>query len=641
LLSASLLGASPRALAQPAQVNGARAAAAPPTEYWLRRAQALGVARSRGWLRLLHYRPRGPRPAVSEMAGTRFFLAADGARDPEAELAATLVAFARPVVTGHEDEHPLCRFPARRRLLDEHLHFGSALPAPACPALTRFKSDLDPESVSVVYAANFLDNPASAFGHTFLRLKKRRPAGSSASSLELDRGVEYTAETDTKNPIFYAFKGLTGLFPGVFRFHPFESKVHEYANAEARDLWQYDLNLSDAEVELLTLHLWELADTHLDYYYLTKNCSYHALTTLEAAAPRLDLTARLNLVVLPRDTVKVLFTVPGLVRRFDYRPSLRSQFRAQVSRLDAGQQSVVSELLRDPGAALPPHFSVTEANAVLTAADLVLAARSSEIPDPTLDAARSRLIARRARLSPTPPPAQPIRTPADKAPQRAHGSLRLTLGSGLTSQYQSNFSTLGARLALHDLADPPDGEPELSQLQFLDTRVRYDPAQRSFTLDRLTFAELVALNPLTRYEHALSWRACGFGTRLHDAGCPDCFAHGLESSVGATFATENEQLALFVMAGAQLAFSPSLDGVAGRFVRMGVGPLAGVRTRLSSHAIGLLTATWSYLPGARLKSTYDVRAALRGALAKDVAVGLEAAAQPLSVEGTLASYLYF
>jgi hypothetical protein len=387
--------------------------------------------------------------------------------------------------------------------------------------------------------------------------------------------------------------------------------------------------------------LWELSDTHLDYYYLTKNCSYHALATLEAVAPRLDLVARLNFVVLPRDTIKALFAVPGLVQKFSYRPSLRSQFRAQVSRFSAAQHSAVLELLRDASAPLPTVLSVPEANAVLSAADLILAARASETADPELDTARAMLIARRSRLSSTLPPAYPVPTPSDKAPQRAHGSLRLSWGTGVTSQYQSSFGTLGGRLALHDLTDPPDGEPELSQLQFLDTRLRYDLGQRSLTLDRLTFAELVALNPLTRYERAPSWRVHAFGVRLHDSGCTDCFAHGLDLSLGATFATEDERLALFVMADTYVAFSRQLDGIDGRFVRLGVGPFAGVRARVSSQLTGLVTATWSYLPGARLKGTYDVRATLRGALAEDVAIGFEAAAQPLSLEGMLASYLYF
>ncbi len=398
-----------------------------------------------------------------------------------------------------------------------------------------------------------------------MRLHKRRPARSTLPDDALAYGVEYIANTDTDNPFLYAFKGLTGLFPGVFRFHSFTAKVQEYANTEARDLWQYDLDLSRAEVTLLACTCGELSATHLDYYYLTKNCSYHVLATLEAAAPRIDLVSHLNFVVLPRDTIKALYRVPGLVRGTVYRPSLRSQSLPEVVRREAAQ----------------------------------------------------------------------------KAPQRALGSMRLTLGSGITSQYGSSFETFGYRLALHDLTDPPDGEMELLQVQFLDTQFRYDLGQRSLTLNRLTFAELVALNPLTRYEAALSWRGRAFGMRLHDRGCSDCFAHGLEVGLGATLATDDEHLAGFLMASAYVAFSPSLDGIHGSFVRVGAGPYAGLRARLPGHTLALLTANWAYLPAQNLHSTYDVRATLKSALTNDVALGLEAALQPSSSELQLASYFYF
>lgn len=529
------------------------------------RARALGLARSLAWRRLLHYRPNAKREPVSQVDGKGFFLAASGARDPDAELDATLRAFSAPLVPGNEDDHALCRFPARRELLDRALHFSGALHAPTCPALAQYLAELDPESVAVVYAANYLNNPASAFGHTFLRLQKQRPAVSNASDDELAYGVEYSANTDTDNPFWYAFKGLTGLFPGVFRFHSFEAKVHEYERGEARDLWQYDLALSRAEVRLLTLHLWELSATHLDYYYLTKNCSYHVLATLEAAAPRIDLVSHLNFVVLPRDTIKALYRVPGLVRTTTYRPSLRSRSLPQVVQREAPR----------------------------------------------------------------------------KAPQSAHGSMRLTLGSGITTQYGSSFETIGYRLALHDLSDPPDGEMELLQVQFLDTQFRYDLGERSFTLNRLTFAELVALNPITRREAPLSWRGRAFGMRLHDRGCSDCFAHGLDLGFGATLASDDQHLALFVMADAYVAFSPSLDGIRGSFVRAGVGPYAGLRVRLPGNTLGLLTANWAYLPAQKLHGTYDVRATLRSALSPDVALGFEAALQPDSSELQFASYFYF
>ena len=620
-------------------------ALAAPSSTLRERARELRIAQSLPWLRLLHYRRSSSGKPVSQVDSKAFFLAPHGERDPEAELEATLNAFLRPMTAGREDEHALCRFPARRRLLDEWLHFEGALHIPSCPALARHLSDLDPESVSVVYAANFLNNPASAFGHTFLRLKKRRAPGVTLNSEGLDHSVEYTANTDTNNPFLYAFKGLTGLFPGVFRFHSFESKIHEYGDAEARDLWQYDLDLSTAEVTALALHLWELSVAHMDYYYLTKNCSYHVLATIEAVAPRIDLVDHLNFVVLPRDTIKALFSVRGLVTNIEYHPSLRSQFRAQAARLGSKQKDTVEKLTHEPDAALPENFSLADGIAVLDTAVLVLDARFARSPespaDAAVEAARARLIARRTRLSTTIPALPPITPPYDKAPERANGSMRLSLGTGITSQYGSSFSSLGYRLALHDLTDPADGEPELSQLQFLDLRLRYDYGERALTVDRLTFAELVALNPLTRYEHALSWRGRAFGMRLHDRACRDCFAHGLDLGIGATVATENEHLAFFLMADAYVAFSSSLDGIGGSFVRVGIGPFAGLRARLPANSIALLTANWSYLPGQTLHSTYDLRVTLRSALARDVAVGLEAAVQPSSSECLLGSYLYF
>lgn len=535
----------------------ARAANAPPAPEapLVTRARDLGIAQSLGWQRLLHIRFTAWGNAMSEIDGTSFFLAPRGFRDPEAELDATLRAFALPVVPGREDAHARCRFPARRRFLDERLHFEASLPPLKCPALARYLAAVDIDTVSVVYASNYLGNPASTFGHTFLRLKGQRA--------QVDFGLDYQAQTDTKNPFLYAFKGLSGLFPGTFQFHPFEDKRHEYADEEGRDLWEYRLALTADEAKLLALHLWELRTTYIDYYYMTKNCSYHVLATLEAAAPRIDVIAHLNAVVLPKDTIKAVNDVPGLVQDVAYQPSRQSRARGQIA------------------------------------------------------------------------------PPVDKAPQRGHKSMRLTFGTGTTTQYGNGFTTLGYRLALHDLADSPEGEPELIDLQFVDIRFRYDLARTHLTLDNLTFAELLALNPITKYETPLSWKARGFGMRLHDRDCLDCFAHGLDFGAGATFATANEHLALFVMADAYVAFASELDGIGGSFVRLGIGPYAGLRARLPGNTIGLVTGSWSYLPGETLHGTYDVRATLRTTLARDVALGFEGAAQPRSLEGVLSSYLYF
>ena len=624
---------------------------APALQSAVGRARELHLARSTSWRRLLFYRPGAQGRWESHVAGTEFFLAAGGKTSPEAELEATLAAFFAPSAEGADDTHAICRFPARYRWLDQQLQLHEKLlRTPKCAAVERFVRDLDAESASFVYAANFLDNPVSALGHAFLRIKKKsapRPGGGTSHGDDeaRDHGIDYSAAADTKNPFLYVFKGLTGQFPGAFRVRGYEEMLREYAGYEDRDLWQYDLALRPAEMELLVLHLWELARSRLDYYYLTENCAYQALALVDAAAPRLDLADQFKLVVLPLDAVKALEQTPGLVNGIIYRPSVRRVLRDAMDKLAPGEDKLVSRLVKNSDAPLPAGIDARSAARVLDTAALAIDARWSagmiDGKNPLALRARARVMERRAAFTSVPPAPQMTQAPRIEEPHKSHGSMRALLGTGLTSPGGTGFATLGYRLVLHDLADPAEGEPELLQLQFLDTRARYDYGRRKLFLDSMTFAELLALKPFTRFEKELSWHVRAFGSTLHDRGAPGVFAHGLDGGIGATLATENEHAALFVMASTFVVFSSALDGIGNGFVRVGVGPYGGLRVRLPFSTVALVTGSVSYLPGEDLKSTFDLRAVLRMRLGTNVAIGLEGAVQPRASEALLASYLYF
>src|SRR5690606_4670816 len=84
------------------------------------------------WLKLGHYKS-GAWPGAwrSHTDDADFFLAANGAQDPIAEMQATLAAFAAPAELG--DAHAQCRFVARLNWLRERLDLGE-LPQPDCAA---------------------------------------------------------------------------------------------------------------------------------------------------------------------------------------------------------------------------------------------------------------------------------------------------------------------------------------------------------------------------------------------------------------------------------------------------------------------------------------------------------------------------
>lgn len=636
-----VLGSTRGAGAQSSSASASGRAAA------ISRAQAQHLADAKSWRRLLVITGEG---RSSEVDGASFFLSGRD-DDPEAELVATIDAFFAPVTPGREDEHALCRFPARAQVLEAALGFEKALTRPParCPSREKFEAGAVAESLSLVYAANDVASPPSAFGHILLRLGSRRPAHPTDDTDVADRGVDYTATTDTRNPVVYAVKGIGGMFVGRFRVSPYDTMLREYATIAARDVWEYELALTPAEIRLFLAHLWELQNARIDYGYTGENCAYRLAAAIDAAAPRLDLVGSLGPMVMPVDVVRAANDEPGLVRRVSYRPSVRSAARAAIDRLDAGEQALVDRLLEDASTPLPPAMTGRRALEVLDAAMRVLEARRTrgmlDGDDRAALALKSRLSARRDEIAVSDAGATGYISPPPETegmdPRLAHGPVRVMLGSGLTSQYGTGFGTVGARLALHDLADPPRGEPELTQVQLLDATLRYDWGRRELTLDSLTFAELTTLAPLARFDERPSWRARAFGTRFHDAGCADCFAHGLDGSVGLATGTDDARFVAFVMADAFVGFSPDLDGIDGGFVRAGVGPYGGVRARLGWSTVALLTGTWSWLPGQAGGDTYDVRGTFRTGLATDLAMGIEAAAQPRSVEARLATYLYF
>src|SRR5690606_16042676 len=129
-------------------------------------------------------------------------------------------------------------------------------------------------------------------------------------------------------------KGLLGMFPGVYRRIQYFYKVREYNDYESRDIWEYELALTPAEVLTVCAHIWELGSTYFDYYYLDENCSYHILGALEVARPDIELLAHVRFPALPVDTLRALYQNEGLVRSVHYRPSARTAFTERIGRLE-------------------------------------------------------------------------------------------------------------------------------------------------------------------------------------------------------------------------------------------------------------------------------------------------------------------
>jgi hypothetical protein len=568
------------------------------------RARVLRLSGERKWLKLLHYRPRGG-GWRSEADGGGFFLAPDGRTDPAAELEADLAAFFAPEPA--KGQHPQCRFPARYHWLKEKLAFDPArLPERSCPDFEAWRGAIDAEAVSVVFASAFLNNPASMYGHTFLRL--HRKGGGDAL---LDYTINFAATPDTSNALMYTLKGLNGSFKGEYSLLPFYMKTQEYGSLEMRDLWDYRLNLTPEQLADLVRHGWEMGSTHFNYYFFTKNCSYQLLTLLEAADETLDVSSRFFWAVIPADTVRVLLDRPGFVEPPLFRPSFSTEIRARRARMAPPELALATRLGRKvspEGLGDVAAFPKERQALILESANDYLRYRKGyylEQSTETFNAIHDLLRAR-GRLGLPPAPA-PVARPFPL--EAGHDTARLGVGGGASSR--GAFTELAWRPALHDLSSPDEGYIPDSQLEMGSGRLRFDHDDRALYIERLDIASIVSMSPWDPWVRKPSWKLSTGVDQAKELGCggASCMYYDVNAGGGLSALSHLWRRELYyALAEADLGFGPVLA----QDWRAGAGGSAGV--------VVDLTARWRVLgeaayidyaqrsaPRQRLRLTSSVR----------------------------------
>ena len=608
------------------------------------------------WLSIGHWQPTVTGGWRSGADAATFFLAPDGKTNPDAELAAMLAAvFAPPddatptilpgavTPTDPHDKHAICRFPARLALLIDHLDLDPhLLPAVRCSGLAKFWARVTPKSLTVVFSAYYLSAPASAFGHTFLRFNHLDHPGTGRTLELLDHGTDFSATVDTSNGMLYAIKGLLGLFPGRFMAYPYFYKVREYNDFESRDLWEYDLDLPPDRVALAFAHLWELGQTTFPYYYVSENCSWHVLGLINAIQPHLHLLDKVGWPVIPADTVKALTRTPKLVREVRFRPSIRRQFQTRVAAMPEGLLRHVEAVAQNPDAPLDDLTPAAQAQVLDAAVDYIDFRHAKQlIPGQDSAAAplRQRLLERRAELLvPSPPLARIL--PRDERPDLGHDSKRFGIGMGVT-QSATPYIDLHARLALHDLIDPPRGYPELGRLEFLPTQLRFFLGrEQRVQLESLDIMHVGTLVPFSRFSLKPSWDLrAGLATR-HDSGCDGCLVGRARLGGGFALATEDQRVAAYGLLATELSAGPSERLAAYVPLAIGAGPVLGLRVRWLPTVITLAEGRWLYLPLQPADQRWAATLATRWQVLPEFGIGVDVNHNSRQFDAGLSAWFY-
>lgn len=563
------------------------------------------------WEALGHYQE-----GKSTVDGPLFFLSPVGKDSPASELAATISALANEAATGRPYEvlpqvpgHPhdpaddfvACRFPARVMFLLERQVLRPSevawLSKLNCPAFSGWFGRMAPASATFLFSSYHLKAPASAFGHTFLRIGQARGLDTTDRPELLQQAVDFSAEADSTNAITYAFNGMFGLFPGRFHAMPYYFKVREYNDFESRDLWEYELNLTTSQLNRLVAHLWELGPTWLDYWYVSENCSYQILALLQVAVPEANLLGSVRWPVVPADTVKAVLAAKGLVRSQRYRPSVRSQFLKKYAELSTHEREDCVALAADPAAQIRTDSPQRMAAVIDAALDLFDMRHFQDIvfdERSELTVHRNELLRARAGLRIRTLEEQ-VEAPPNARPELSHGSRRVGIAAGSDSNL-GMFASFGARLAMHDLTDPPTGQPELGQLEFFPISLRLFPESGRVLLERADLVVAGSFLPLQPFSSPTSWRFKLGAVGGNAAGCYDCTAFRAGFDGGIAVGTSRHALTAWLMGASDLLAGPAFAWGGGAPVAVGLGGTSGLRVEVGQRFTFLTQARLLWRP---------------------------------------------
>ncbi len=590
------------------------------------RAKTERVAEEPQWLALGHYKKTRFSGLESQAAGGGFFLAERGRADPEAELEATLKAFAAA--------EPQCSFPARYRWLKRRLSFDPArLPEQECPRLDKWRGTIEASGVTLVFANAFLGNPSSMFGHSFLRLRRQ-----AKDEDLLDYTINYAGVPKNGGTGFAdGIRGLLGSLPGRFSTDPYYLKIQEYTNMESRDLWEYDLNLDSETVAMLVDHTWELTHASFKYYFFTRNCSYQLLTLVDAAKPDLKLSDGFGFGVVPANTVRAFIASPGLIGEIRYRPSHVTQMKARRKRLSPEEAALAARLGKASNGDFVKldKFAPERRALILDSAQDLLRYRegfSNELSTRTAEAERALLVAR-GRLGLPPLPAE---IPVPRRLEEGHDTMRWGAGAGATNDF--GFEEVSWRGTLHDLISPDYGYLPDSQLQVLDTRLRFDNKDHVPYVEHLGLVDIMSLPAWDPWMKSPAWKVSTGVDQAKELHCGPvaCMHYDLDAGLGLSFESHFARKELYY------AFAETDFGAAPVFAdgwRLGAGGTAGVAVEETESLKTTVEAT--YIGYMNSPSQERLRLAQAWRLSKDAELRLNLDRRVPDQEVGLTFYHYY
>jgi len=548
-------------------------------------------AKKKSWLRLIHYETdwTGLGKAKSAIHSPEFFLSPLGRINPEEELRASLSSMLENVSTD-PNAHAKCRFPARRIWLAQNFpEHRESLQEIDCPNFSAWAPLNKINSVSLVFANGYLGNPASYYGHLFLKFNG---ADNTTSSYLIDQTLNFGAiGTNMDDPVRYILKGVLGGYEGGFTPADFYFHNANYTERELRDLWEYRLNLDVNEVRYIVSHAWEVIGKRYTYYFFRANCAYRVSELIEIV-DGINIIPKNRSWTIPQAVLQTMHTVrhngiPLIDNKISH-PSRQTRLYQRYRVLDQKQRKIITNLvskqtrLNDQqlqSLSLPERQAILDTlldyyqftqdrkeTFAVSMSDDYVAALSERLSLPTDDSTKQFSI-------------EEVAPEAGKAPSWAQIGLVHQQGAGLGQ-------TLRIRPALYDQLDVSVSQAKHGSLSMGDLMIEH--IDRRLRIMHFDLVAIDSMNPAVTGlpgDRSDGWRL-RFGLEQERMGCRDCLVTRLQGdySLGSTIGIFDTLAAAH--AGGALQANSKYDGSG--FMRLG----ASIMTRPTNQFRLRITHEW-------------------------------------------------
>lgn len=453
------------------------------------------------WFHVMHYEPASNGSNwVSRVDNASFFYSSQGKFNPAEEFE----SFGEKLSDESTRQATMCRYPARSIIWLKHNKKPHSIGQiiDACDSLKAWFKQYESEKVDLYFAASYINNPSSAFGHLLMAMRKQSTPKVLATS------INFAARTNRDDGFWrYIYNGLAGEYQGQYTLQPLHLKLREYRQEENRDMWRYPLNVNKEEINWILLHLWELKDANFDYYFLDENCGFHILSLIQVAKPQLNLTDEFPHLAIPLDTLKFLFT-QNLISSPEQLPAAKKSVKALFEDLNSDQTRMVMGLVENktfdssPIAVLAEEtqFTIYETARRVLIIKLLSGEKNKDDVGKKLKPIFQKLIELKAHSSTSDNISHKNNT--SFSPEKSHEAQRIKVG--YLNWNDQNFTTIAYRPLYHGEGDPSFGFEPGSFIELLDTELRY--ANDKLSLERIKIIALSSITEASEVFDEVSWQ---------------------------------------------------------------------------------------------------------------------------------------